>query len=69
MLEAITKLYYKLGYEEPDILQDVRNLYLTEHTARNGRPVLWYIDDTQEAAIYTDNEEFLTPEEIEKELT
>lgn len=42
---------------------------LTQNTARNGRPVMWYLDgDGYEAAVYIDTLETLTQEEIEKEL-
>lgn len=68
MLEALEKLYKEIGFENPNIIDDVKNDYLTENTARNGRPMLWYEDNVMEVAIYLDNLQFLTDEEIENEL-
>ena len=68
MLEALKKLYEKLELNNPDILSDYDNDYLSEHTARNGSNVLWYLDEGHEAAIYVDSCELLTHEEIETEL-
>ncbi|MCR5837170.1 MAG: hypothetical protein K6G88_11740 [Lachnospiraceae bacterium] len=67
-LEVIRKLYEELGFDEPDIVSDISNNYLTEHTARNGKDVLWYVDESHNAAIYVDSEEFLSETEINKEL-
>lgn len=68
MLKALEKLYNEIGFENPNIIDDVKNEYLTENTARNGRPVLWYVDNVKEVAIYLDNLQLLTDEEIENEL-
>lgn len=68
MLKALKKLYEELNIINPDILSDYDHDYLTKHTARNGRPVLWYLEERHEAAIYADTCELLTQEEIENEL-
>lgn len=68
MLLAIVKLYELLGFDFTDFNIDIKYDYLTENIARNGRSVLWYIDETHNAAIYVDTLELLTDEEIEKEL-
>lgn len=68
MLAAIKKLYEEIGFEDVDVLSDIEHDYLTENTCRNGRDVLWYIDEANNIAIYIDTLEFLTEEEIEKEL-
>lgn len=66
VLKAISKLY---GAEvSADILDDIRCNLLAEHTARSGRDVLWFMDENVSEAIYIDTLEFLTEEEIEKEL-
>lgn len=41
---------------------------LTENTARNGKTVLWYLDEHFEKAIYSENGVELTPEEIKEQL-
>lgn len=66
VLAAITKLYKEIGFE--DVLNDIEHDYLTENTCRNGRDVLWYIDENHNVAIYEDTLEFLTEEEIEEQL-
>lgn len=66
MIEALRALYDELGIEFT--LRDVDKDYLTENTCRNGRKVLWYMDENKCVAIYIDTLEFLTDEEIEKEL-
>ena len=68
MLKAIIKLYKELNFENPSIIDDINYNYLTEHTARNGRAVLWYLDIVKECAIYTDTLEILPASEIENEL-
>lgn len=68
-MKALYKLYGTLGLiGEADVFSDYFNGYLSEHTARNGRPVLWYMDERNNEAIYTDTLEFLTDDEIEQEL-
>ena len=66
-LKAIAKLYERIPYSET-ILEDIDGSFLTEDTARNGREVLWYMNDLFNEAVYIDTLEFLTEEEIEKEL-
>ena len=66
VLEALKKLYEKLNIDS--ILDDISDDTLTENTARNGRAVLWYLDESQNIAIYCDTLDFLTNEEIENEL-
>lgn len=66
MLVALKKLYEEIGFE--NVLSDIENDYLTENSCRNGRDVLWYMDENNNVAIYIDTLEFLTEEEIEKEL-
>ena len=68
LLQAIIKLYKELNFENPAIIDDINNDYLTEHKARNGRAVLWYLDGVNECAIYADTLEILTANEIENEL-
>lgn len=62
------KIYEILGFDEPNINNDRKHDYLTENIARNGREVLWYMDESYNVAIYVDTLEQLTDEEIEKEL-
>ena len=51
-----------------NIVEDGRD-DITQNTARNGRPVIWYIDsEGHEAAVYLDTIELMDKEEIEKEL-
>lgn len=67
--KAIEELYNELGFENADsFAEDYKNDIVTENTCRNGRKVIWYIDSVKCAAIYEDTLEFLTEEEIEKEL-
>lgn len=66
MLKALIKLYQELGTD--NIIDDYKNEYLQEHTARNGNTVLWYIDELHNIAIYTDSAEFLSEKEIEEQL-
>lgn len=68
ILKAITTLYNELSFNEPDVINDINNGYLTDHESRSGRPVLWYMDETNNKAIYVDNLLILSDEEIEKEL-
>lgn len=68
MLQAIIELYKEIGFNSPDVLKDYDNDNLTIHKARNGREVLWYVDESHNAAIYIDSLEFLSEDEIEKEL-
>ena len=50
------------------IVEDGRD-DITENTARNGRPVIWYIDsEGHEAAVYLDTIELMDKEEIEEQL-
>ena len=58
------------GYEGTDeeIAMFENDGTLTENTARNGKAVLWYLDEHFEKAIYIENGEELTPEEIKKQL-
>lgn len=67
VLVAITKLYEELSGEH-NVIEDINNDYLTENTCRNGREVLWYMDNDTCKAIYIDTLDFLSEEEIEKEL-
>ena len=66
VLAAIEKLYKEIGFE--DVLNDIKNDYLTENTCRNGKEVLWYLDENKSVAIYVDSLEFLTEEDIEEQL-
>ncbi len=66
--KAIKNIYDTLGLDKPDIKNDRKHGYLTDNVARNGRNVLWYLDETNDIAIYIDTLEQLTEEEIEKEL-
>ncbi len=67
-LGALVKLYEKIGFDEPDVIKDINEDYLSECTARNKRTVLWYLDEAKSIAIYTDTAEFLSKEEIEEQL-
>lgn len=67
-IEAMAKLYEEMDFENPDIAEDMKNDFLSECKCRNGREVLWYMDEANNKAIYIDTMEFLTDEEIEKEL-
>ncbi len=66
--KAIKEIYNILGVNEPDIENDRKHDYLTDNVARNGRDILWYLDESNNIAIYVDTLERLTEEEIEKEL-
>lgn len=68
--KAITILY-RLMYKEVNlemVFNDMEHDYLSECIARNGREVLWYMDESNSVAIYKDTLEELTEEEIEEEL-
>lgn len=73
---ALAKLYNEMDmyydYSLMDLLEainrDMELDYLTENECRNKRAVLWYSDENYNEAIYIDTLEFLTEEEIEKEL-
>ena len=67
-IKAINKVYNLLGIEDPDIVNDFENYYITEHETPDGRAVIWYLDDSQECAVYVDTLEELSKEEILKEL-
>lgn len=66
VLKAMVKLYQKKG--DSNILDDIEQGYLTDNTARSGREVLWYVDEGNNIAMYIDTLEFMSDEEIEKEL-
>lgn len=66
ILAAIEKIYNKIGNR--NIIDYIRHEYLTENTCRNGRDVLWFMDEDNNVAIYIDTLEFLTEEEIEEQL-
>lgn len=66
VLLAIKKLYQHLGTDS--VIEDIDGDTLTENQCRNGRNVLWYLDETNNVAIYIDTLELMTEEEIEKEL-
>ncbi len=61
---AVNKLYARLGFESPDPLGDMERDYLTVNETINGREVLWYLDEANEVAIFTDTLTFLTADEI-----
>lgn len=68
MMNALVKLYERLGFDGTNIIDDYNNDYLSENDTRDGREVLWYVDETHNEAIYVDTAEFLTEEEIEEQL-
>lgn len=69
VLAALEKLYKEgLNFIEYYVISDINDDVLTDNTGRSGRKVLWYNDNTSEAAIYIDTLEFLTDEEIEEEF-
>lgn len=69
MIKSIEKLYDELGFENPHVVDDIKNDILTEACSRNGRRILWYLEpEGKEAAIDVDTMQFLTDEEIEKDL-
>lgn len=69
VLAALEKLYKEgLNFIEYYVISDINDNVLTDNTGRSGRKVLWYNDNTNEAAIYIDTLEFLTNEEIEEEF-
>ena len=67
-MEAIRKLYSKMNMDENSIQDDMKNNYLSECIARNGKKVWWYLDNERCGAIYEDTLEMLTEEEVENEL-
>ena len=69
VLKAIVVLYRYLGFDDPDIINDINHDYLSELTTRSGRDVVWYMDESNEACIYIDTLEFLSKEDIERELS
>lgn len=69
VLKAIKKLYKELGISSPDVLADIERDALTENTCRNGRDVVWYLDNENDVAVYIDTLEILSDEEITKELS
>lgn len=63
-IDAVLRVYEAAGIEAPDIYaEDV-----TEHIARSGRKVFWYLDATKEAAVYADTGNVLTAAEMEREM-
>jgi hypothetical protein len=68
--KALKELYYFYNFPEDYelVLNDLKHDYLTGNVTRNGREVLWYMDESLNVAIYVDTLEQLTDEEIEKEL-
>lgn len=67
VLGAMVKLYDELCMGD-FVIDDIKWNLLSENIGRSGRLVLWYNDNTSEAAIYVDTLEFLSDEEIEKEF-
>ena len=67
-IKAIIEVYKILGIQDPDIVNDFNNYYITENESRSGRAVIWYLDDSRECAVYADTLEELSKEEIIKEL-
>lgn len=68
MIKAIEKVYSVAGIESESIFDDIKKDYLTLNTCRNGREVVWYMDESKNVAVYVDTLEVLSNEEIEKEL-
>ena len=50
------------------IQEDINNSYLTSNKCRNGREVIWYLDEANESCVYIDTLEELSDKEIENEL-
>lgn len=67
-MAAIKHLYELLDIDEDSINNDIEHDYLTIDTGRNGRDVAWYCDENRNKAVYIDNLEELTDEEIESQL-
>lgn len=68
-LEALTVLYSRLDLADDDnVIASIENDCLTSHKGRSGRDILWYLDATQNVAIYVDSLTFLTDEELDNEL-
>lgn len=68
--EAIAIIYNIIGIK-PDknqIEQDQEHDYLTVNIARNGKNVIWYLDENYNVAVYTDTLEQLSENEIEEQL-
>jgi hypothetical protein len=67
-IEAVKKLYNYLDKEAWDAEEDYRDDYLTVNKARNGREVVWYLDNERSEALYVDRLEWLDEDEIKEEL-
>ncbi len=68
ILAAIRAMYVAHDLNPENILEHIIHYVLTENVARNGRDVLWYMDEVNNIAFYVDTLEELTEQEIEKEL-
>ena len=67
-LKALSNLYDELGFDDPNVIEDIKNDYLSEHTGRSGRDILWYRDEVNDIAIFCDTCEFLKDNGKETEL-
>lgn len=67
-IDVIKKIYDELGFDDPNLFDDVMNDVLSEHVSRSGQHVIWYADDVNEIAIYIDTGEILSGLEIISEL-
>lgn len=56
------------GTEKESIQNDINNEYLTINKCRNGKSVVWYSDEKYNSAVYIDNLETLSEDEITKQL-
>ena len=68
--EAMIKLLDIAGLEADGETMErfVKDGSLTINTARNGRDVAWLLTENQNMAIYVDDLQALSEEEIEREL-
>ena len=68
ILAVVRAMYAAHDLNPENILEHISHDVLTENVARNGRDVLWYMDDVKNIALYVDTLEELTEQEIDKEL-
>lgn len=67
-LSALLKLCDNIELSMENLRGLIKNNTITQNTCRNGREVLWYLDDNYDVAIYLDTLDFLSDEEKNEQL-